>query len=54
MKVTLDISGTSLCCVLNCLQVTEDGLRMVSYPLDTDDLRSGKVIKLPRDEEGQR
>lgn len=55
MKVTLDISSTFLCCFLNGVQASDDGgLQMVSYSIDTDDLRDGKVIKLPRDEEGQR
>lgn len=49
MKITLDIPDGMVCGFLNGVIATLDGMNMVSYSLDTDDLHDGAEIKLPRE-----
>lgn len=51
MKITLDIPDGIICCFFNGVRSTFDGLQMVSYALDSDDMRDGNTIKLPREQE---
>lgn len=51
MKITLDIPDGIICCFFNGVQRTFGGLQMVSYALDSDDVRDGNTIKLPREQE---
>ena len=49
MKITLDIPDGIVCAFLNGVEVTLNGMSVVSYPLDSDDLHDGAEIKLPRE-----
>ena len=51
MKVTIDIPDTTMAVFVS--MIWEDGraYNMSTSSLDTDDLRSGKAIKLPRENE---
>lgn len=51
MKITLDIPDGILCGFFNGVRHTFGGLQMVSYALDSDDVRDGNTIKLPRERE---
>lgn len=51
MKITLDIPDGIICCFINGVRSTLDGLQMVSYALGSDDMRDGNTIKLPREQE---
>lgn len=51
MKITLDIPDGILCGFFNGVRHTFSGLQMVSYALDSDDVRDGNTIKLPREQE---
>ncbi|MDY4231398.1 MAG: hypothetical protein SOX74_04860 [Candidatus Faecousia sp.] len=51
MKITLDIPDGILCGFFNGVRRTFGGLQMVSYALDSDDVRDGNTIKLPREQE---
>lgn len=53
MKITLDIPDGIVCAFLNGVEVTLNGMSVVSYPLDSDDLHDGAEIKLPREEQKQ-
>ena len=50
MKITLDIKDGVLCAFLSGVRVGGDtGLEMFSFQLDSDDLKDGNTVKLPRD-----
>jgi hypothetical protein len=49
MKITLEIPDTLICGFLNGVQMTGDGLELVSYQLASDDLKDGNTVRLPRE-----
>lgn len=49
MKVILDIPDGIICGFFNGVEVTENGMQLVSFMLGSDDMKDGKTIKLPRD-----
>ena len=49
MKVTIDIPDTTMAVFVSVMWDGFAVYKMGTYALDTDDIRSGKVIKLPRD-----
>ena len=49
MKIILDIPDGIVGAFLNGVEVTLNGMSVVSYPLDSDDLHDGAEIKLPRE-----
>lgn len=51
MKITLDIPDGILCGFFNGVRITFGGLQMVSCALDSDAMRDGNTIKLPREQE---
>lgn len=51
MKITLDIPDGMIGGFLNGVMNTCNGPRFVSYPMDSDDMRDGAEIKLPREEQ---
>ena len=51
MKITLDIPDGMIGGFLNGVMNTRNGPRFVSYPMDSDDMRDGAEIKLPREEQ---
>lgn len=53
MKITLDISDRIVCAFFNGVEYTNDGAQMVSFALDSDDLRNGGIIKLPREQNSE-
>nr|DAG29287.1 MAG TPA: hypothetical protein [Caudoviricetes sp.]DAH95069.1 MAG TPA: hypothetical protein [Caudoviricetes sp.] len=53
MKITLDIPDGILCGFFNGVRITFGGLQMVSCALDSDDMRDGNTIKLPRQEKNE-
>lgn len=48
MKVTLDIPNGVICAFLSGVEVTDNGMQLVTYQLDADDLTDGNTVKLPR------
>lgn len=53
MKITLEIPNGLCGCFLTGFVQTYPGLRLVCYPLDSDDLHDGAEIKLPWEEQKQ-
>ena len=51
MKVTLDIPDGIVCGFFNGVEITSEGMSLVSYQLGSDDLTDGKTTKLPREKE---
>ena len=51
MKVTLNIPDGIVCGFFNGVEITSDGMSLVSYQLGSDDLADGKTTKLPREKE---
>ena len=49
MKITLDIPDGVICGFINGVQYTDTGLEMFSWQIDSDDLKDGNTIKLPRE-----
>lgn len=50
MKVTLEIPDTTMAVFVSMIWNDGHDYKMSTSSLDTDDLRSGKEIKLPREE----
>lgn len=48
MKIVLDIPNGVVAGFLNCVEVTGCGMQLASYQLDSDALKDGNCIKLPR------
>lgn len=48
MKITLDIPDGVFVAFLNGVEITETGMQMFSYQLDSDDIKDGNTVKLPR------
>ena len=44
MKITVEIPDTTACVFIDYVFYENTGMSMASKPIDTDDLRSGKVI----------
>lgn len=51
MKIVLDIPNGIIAGFLNCIEVTDCGMQLVSYQLGSDDLKNGNCIKLPREQQ---
>lgn len=51
MKITLDIPDGIIAGFFNGVEVTAQGMQLVSYQLSTDDLKDGNIVKLPREQE---
>ena len=51
MKITLEIHDEIICGFFNGVEVTMNGMQLVSYQLGSDDLKDGKTIRLPRNDE---
>jgi len=51
MKVTIDIPDTTMAVFVSMIWDGFAVYKMGTYVLDTDDIRSGKSIKLPRGNE---
>ena len=49
MKVTIDIPDTTMAVFVSMIWNGGHDYKMGTSSVDTDDLRSGKVIKLPRE-----
>lgn len=49
MKITLEITDDTLCAFFNSVVITENGLKMFSHQIGSDDLKDGNAIKLPRE-----
>ena len=54
MKVTIDIPDTTLAVFVSMMWDGFEVYKMGTYVLDTDEIRSGKTIKLPRKEVEER
>lgn len=52
MKIILEISDNVLCGFLNCVEYTASGMQMTSFQLSSDDMKDGKITKLPREKGG--
>lgn len=52
MKIILEIPDGTIAGFLNCIEVTNCGMQLASYQLDSDDLKDGNCIKLPREQHG--
>ena len=52
MKITLDIPDGVVLAFLNGVEYARTGMQMFSYQLDSDDLKDGNTVKLPRKQEG--
>ena len=51
MKITLEISDNMRAAVFSGVKLTSAyNFELVAYSLDSDDLKDGNTIKLPRDE----
>lgn len=50
MKITLEIPDRVICAFLNGVEVGDSGMSLFSYQLDSDDLKDGNTVKLPRGE----
>lgn len=53
MKITLEIPDSVICAFMSGVRYTDDGMAMFSWQMDSDDLRDGNTIKLPREEGGE-
>lgn len=52
MRITLEIPDGAVCAILTYVESTKFGsMHLASSTLDTEDLRDGNEIKLPRREE---
>lgn len=51
MKIIFEIPDGAIAGFLNCIEVTNCGMQLVSYQLDGDDLKDGNCIKLPREQQ---
>ena len=49
MKITLDLPDGMICGFFDGVAIGDIGMRMVSYLLDSEDMKDGNVIKLPRE-----
>ena len=49
MKIILDISDGIVCGFFNGVEITREGMQLVSYQLGSDDLKDDKITKLPRE-----
>lgn len=49
MKITLDIPDGVILAFLNGVEYTRTGMQMFSYSLDSDDMKDGNTVKLPRE-----
>ena len=54
MKVTIDIPDTTMAVFVSVMWDGFAVYKMGTYALDTDEIRSGKEIKLPREETNER
>jgi len=54
MKVTIDIPDTTMAVFVSVMWDGFAVYKMGTYALDTDEIRSGKTIKLPRKEVEER
>lgn len=50
MKITLDIPDGVIAGFFNVVEDTDYSMQLVSYQLDSDDLKDGNCVKLPREE----
>ena len=50
MKITLDIPESVIAGFFNVVEVADYSMQLVSYQLDSDDLKDGNCVKLPREE----
>ena len=50
MKITLDIPDGIIAGFFNGVEAEGYIMKLVSYQLDSDDLKDGNCIKLPREE----
>ena len=51
MKIVLDIPNGVVAGFLTCVEVTDCGMQLASYQLDSDDFKDGNCIKLPREQQ---
>ena len=51
MKIILEIPDGAIAGFLNCVEVTNCGMQLASYRLDSDDFKDGNCIKLPREQQ---
>ena len=49
MRITIDIPDCIICGFFNCIEHTNEGLKLVSYQLSSDDFTDGKTVKLTRE-----
>lgn len=50
MKITLDIPDGIVCGFFNGVEAADYSMQLVSYQLDSDDLKDGNCVKLPRED----
>ena len=50
MKITLDIPDGVIAGFFNGVEYADYSMQLVSYQLDSDDLKDGNCVKLPREE----
>ena len=50
MKITLDIPDGVIAGFFNVVEDADYSMQLVSYQLDSDDLKDGNCVKLPRAE----
>lgn len=51
MKIVLDIPDGIIAGFFDGVNVTDYSMQLVSYQLDSDDLKDGNCVKLPRNED---